>query len=594
MSCFVEVIVPGPWWGSLSYRSPDPLQPGCRVLVPVGRSKRVGFVLSCSGTSRWPEEKVRSISSVLDREPALPDHLWKLARWTGKAFLCGPGLALMAVLPREILSGQEVSPFKGSEKGGLAPSDTLTCYRWLDRHRLDFYRSMVQDSTGTIVAFPEQARAESFFKEVQRDGLDGGLLWPVTGGQAKFNAWIAARDGNYRFVVGGPGVMSCPLMADTVIIEDEGNEAYRSMRYPRLNGRSVLSRAAKEMGAKLVLGGRIPSSRVFSHLRPEEDRDRSTKRVVFIDVKEGHCLDVPGASRDLPLAQGTMERTIEQLSVGKVVIWILDRKGYVGDLKCDECGAPISCRCGGVFRLEGGQMSCFRCGKKAPLPEVCPNCGGPVITGQNPGIEALIPAAQAMVADRPVVIWSADEPRGKIAVRDRIKSLRSGGLVLGTRKALELCDHLEVGLICWLDGDGEARRADHGARYSAYSMVVESCWRGEAPWDRRIVLQSRNPGKGWQKALLSGWTGFWNRELKERLDVELPPFRYLLEISSLGEDKDRMSDSLLDSGGDVMDPDPEGDNLWVAFSHISPIYRAMEDFFSIGSRCYPKAVLWTD
>ncbi|SMG11382.1 replication restart DNA helicase PriA [Dethiosulfovibrio salsuginis] len=596
MSCFVDVVVPGPWWGSLSYRSDELLIPGCRVSVPVGRTKRVGFVLSSSSSSSWPEGKVRAISSVIDGEPVLPPYLWRLISWAGRAFLCGQGQALMAMLPKELLSGEKVPAFKSISQGGgpeIDGPEVLSCYRWRDIDRSDFYLSMIQ-SCRAIVAFPEQSRAESFFRSAVKAGLDGGMLWPVTGGAKKLNAWISARDGECRFIVGGPGVMAAPFEPDRVIIEDEGSEGYRSLRSPRLNGRSVLSRMAKEVGAKLILGGRVPSSRVFKGISPDEERVRPGKRLIFIDVKEGHTLDIPGASRDIPLAQGTMERTIRDISKGKVVLWILDRKGYVGDLRCDDCGAPLACPCGGSFRLEGGRMSCFRCGRKASVPDTCPDCGGPMITGQNPGIEALMPSAKSMVPDRPVVVWSADEPKGKIAKRDMIKSLSSGGLVLGTRKALELCDYLDVPLICWLDGDGEARRPDHGARHSAYSMVVESCWRGNNPEDRQVILQSRRAGKGWQMALNSGWTVFWNRELEERRDVELPPFRYLAEISCLGGDKDRVSDSLSSAGGDVMDPDPSGDLIWVAFTHILPIYRALERFFSIGSRSYPKVVLWTD
>lgn len=571
--------------------------PGSRVIVPVGRTKRVGFVLSNSSTSIWPENKVREISSVVDASPVLPDYLWRLILWVGRAFLCGQGQALMAMVPKEILSGQEIPSWKGREEGGeanISLSEVSTCYRWLDQDRADLYCSMIQSCSRAIVAFPDHHRAESFFNLLAESGTDGGLLWPRTGGKGKFKAWMSAREGEYSFIVGGPGVMSAPLETDLVIIEDEGNEAYRLLRHPRLNGRSVLSRMAKETGAKLVLGGRIPSSRVFRALSPDEEKSRPGKRLTLIDVNEGHSLDVPGASRDIPLAQGTMERTIECVSGDRVALWILDRKGYVGDLRCDDCGASVTCPCGGSFRLTGRSMSCFRCGKKVDLPDICPECGGPIITGQNPGMDALIPVATSLISDHPVVLWSADEPKGKVEIKKRLKSLSSGGLVLGTRKSLELCDLLDVGLICWLDGDGEARRPDHGARHCAYSMVAESCWRGATPEKRQVILQSRRPGKGWQRALSTGWTVFWEKELQERLDVELPPFRFLAEISCLGDDKDKVSEALTLADGDVMDPDPNEDRLWVAFTGLSPTYRAMGEFFSIGARSYPKVVLWTD
>lgn len=554
----------------------------------------MGFVACCSDTSSWPEERVRSVSSVIDEASVLPGLYWELLSWVGKAFLCGTGQAMKAMVPVEVLRGDPMSPCL-SDARPFGKMETETCYRWEDEARTDSYLSRLREaSLPVLIAFPEHDRAKSFFEVAKKEGLTGGLLWPRGGGSAKIRAWAAVRDGGIRYVVGGPGVISAPMVPGMIIIEDEGNDGYRFVRHPRLNARSVLSRMALASGSRLVLGGRIPSSRVFKEISPGEEQRRIGKRLVLVDIGEAHRISVAGASREILLTEGTMKRTIEVVAEGRTAIWILDRKGYVGELRCDDCGSSLTCACGGTYRLMGDRMVCVRCGRVSVLPDFCPECGGPVISGNNPGLEAFLPVAGSMFPEKPVFIWSAEEPSGMARKKERIKALINGGLVLGTRKALELCDCLDVGLICWIDGDGEARRPDHGARYNAYSMVAESCWRGPFPTKREVVLQSRVPGKGWQGALSIGWTRFWEKELAERSDLGLPPFRYLAEISDMGHNREKIYESLFETGAEVMDPDPAGDLLWVGFDRLSMIYKAMESFYAIGATSYPRVVLWTD
>lgn len=592
VTCFLDVAVPGPWWTCLTYESPGPAAPGCRVKVPVGKGARVGFVLSGSDKPSWAKGEIRPVLEILDENSIFPAPYWDLLSWTGRAFLCGLGQAMKAMVPAGILNGVPMSPCP-SRIAPFGKASIETHYRWEDGERTDFYLKMLLEAAQPVlVTFSEHQRAKVFFDTAKKEGLTGGLFWPQSGGASKIPKWQAVRDGEVSYLVGGPGIISAPMVPGTVIIEDEGSDGYRLLRHPRLNVRSILSRMALSSGSRLIMGGRIPSSRVFKELSPLEEPKKLDKRLVFVDIHEARKIDVPGVSKDINLSQGVMERTIKAVTQGRTVLWILDRKGYTGELRCGECASSFTCPCGGAYRYGGGKMTCVRCGKSRALYERCPKCGGLIIVGNLPGLEAYMPVARTMVPEKPVILWSADDPRGTADRKKALDSLLFGGLVLGTRKALELCDTLDIGLICWMDGDSEAGRPDHGARYAAYSMVAESCWRGPCPEKRQVLLQSRAPGRGWQGALTRGWTNFWKREFPERFDLALPPFRYLAEIDRMGSSREKIYRSLMEAGTDVMDPG--GDHLWVGFDRISQVYRAMEKFYGIGVSTYPRIVLWTD
>ena len=80
----LKVLVPGPWWHELSYECDLPVAAGQRVLVPVGRSQRVG--LCVSEDEYQAEVKVRKIVAIVDAEPVLPTSYIRAARITAGAF----------------------------------------------------------------------------------------------------------------------------------------------------------------------------------------------------------------------------------------------------------------------------------------------------------------------------------------------------------------------------------------------------------------------------------------------------------------------------------------------------------------------------
>ncbi|MGH7202449.1 MAG: DEAD/DEAH box helicase, partial [Planctomycetaceae bacterium] len=98
------VVVNRPLEMVYSYLVPDELReiigPGQRVRVPFGRGNKpiLGF---CVGLGSPPEidRELKSVESVIDREPLLPPSMLELTRWISEEYLCGWGQVLESVLP---------------------------------------------------------------------------------------------------------------------------------------------------------------------------------------------------------------------------------------------------------------------------------------------------------------------------------------------------------------------------------------------------------------------------------------------------------------------------------------------------------------
>ena len=104
----IAVSVPGPWWTRLSYLHDTILEPGVRVLVPLGRGVRVGIVVTADGAEA-PSVKLKPILEVLDSRPPLPADIAKTLNWFAETWFVGMGLAAKTLLPSKFLEKESLT-----------------------------------------------------------------------------------------------------------------------------------------------------------------------------------------------------------------------------------------------------------------------------------------------------------------------------------------------------------------------------------------------------------------------------------------------------------------------------------------------------
>ena len=73
--------------------------PGCRVLVPFGRSRRVGVVIEVAPTSEVPTHRLKPASMLLDAKPLLDAELLRSLTWAARYYHHPLGAVLECALP---------------------------------------------------------------------------------------------------------------------------------------------------------------------------------------------------------------------------------------------------------------------------------------------------------------------------------------------------------------------------------------------------------------------------------------------------------------------------------------------------------------
>gem|GEM_PF-4805194 len=519
-------------------------------------------------------------------------ELWELALWISKRYLCSPGIALKTVLPGELLQGSSVCPPSSTTplKEGAPVFNCI--YDGIDAVRHRIYADILGKKTSSrgLFIFPEIEQARAFWTLLQEKELcEKGALWDISGNrkrETQFLLWKDIQQKKISFLVGSLGAIFAPFdKLDFIVIDQEESGAYENRKTPFFHARSVLAKRGHFFSSHVYFGGRVPSSRVFLNLKPVF-RDPSPVSFSFVHLSRALPLALEGTEKEIPLSKKLFEKSVELQQKKEKVLWIFDRSDENRELFCIDCGYVFTCPyCGGTWELtKSGESRCTRCGSPQVAPVQCPQCKGEILSYRGAGLRTLHTKLSSFLGQGvSCYLFDRKKKNGGVPLRELVSS---GGIILGTRKALSLCDILPISFIAWLDADAEARRSNYNSQEKAFRMVWESCWRGvDKVSSRTILLQSRNPRREWQQALEKGWAYFWKEELEKRKAFSFPPYGTLVEVSAnlgiLNSLKEELEKEDVAFASLAATQEEEQETLWVKCSNTAPVYRAVRSVFDI-------------
>lgn len=596
----ISAAIPAPWWTPLSYLSESALDEALRIVVPLGRSSRVALTLADSGGDDKDGRRLKKICSVIDEKPPLPEDLWKLIKWFGDTWFIGAGLAAKTLLPSKFFTDEKLPEIKAADNSPQPRQfSSESIYSTKLSERWDLYRAVAESERSALILFPEAKLSSAFWKALPKGLRDCGALWPVSPA-ARWKLWRAALSGEVSFIVGSPAAAFAPLRGLSAIVMDEENSgSWKTQSHPLFHPRPLLGMRASFAGARFVLGGSMPSSKSYMRIGQDRPEEKNDAKLIFVSAKDSQAAEFKALSGTLPLSVPLIRESTEARNGGKWVFWLLDRKGYASEIVCDECGNTLRCsRCGSAMRWEEKNkcLRCGLCGSTEKVPQSCPNCGGRILTGSRPGLEALYERIQSALIYKFKNALLLQDKEDKLPNGEQLKKeYPEGALIVGTRRLLSLCDELSPALIGWIDADAETRSQGYDARAKAFSMLWESMWRGHSD-ERKVVVQSRRPAAGWQEGLRRGWQLFWKREFKERSELELPPFMPLVRIKADNETVMKITEALEEAECDYWAQDDGEAEVWVRTKRFDALRALLAPFFSISAtkKSYPTVSLYLD
>ncbi len=531
-----EIVVPLPVEGPFDYAvSPDMAEniaEGQRVFVPFGRRSLVGFVVGFKthGVSR----ALKPISRLLDAIPSLDQKALTLARAFSRFYGCSLGEAIESILPAAL---RKKACWDG---GGALPAvpdsvffekeeQSVVCQAFLDERGwawlCDRIGPFLKEGRGVLVLAPEVLQAQRIKLRLEKDfGPDIILLDRRLSAKKELEAWSGIRSGEKKIVVGTRSAVFAPVqhLGLIVVIEDD-NRSFKQEQSPFYHVRDIVMMRAGIEGVQIVFISFSPSAELMHEAR---QRNFETLSLMPDFSAQVQAIDLSNyrPQRRTVLSYPVQTRIQEVLKQKGRLLLYFNRRGFNTVTRCSACGEAFRCqRCDIVvpYLFERKSMVCPLCGWTAPLPDVCPYCGGKYLRSWGIGLEKLESECARIFPEARVV--RVDKDTSRIP--------QSGDIVVATQAVWRYLDDLIFHTVVVLDFDAELSHPDFRCGQQAFGLLT----RLRKSAEDRLIVQTHQPDNYILAAVKAGDSqAFYNKELKLRQESGLPPFRHLLEVTLRG------------------------------------------------------------
>lgn len=387
-----------------------------------------------------------------------------------------------------------------------------------------------------LLLVPEIGLAPQTLRRLRaRLGVAIAVLHSNLAGRARARAWLAARAGSARVVVGTRSAVFTPLpRAGLIIVDEEHDASYKQQEGFRYHARDLAVMRARALGVPVLLGSATPALESLANV--ESGRYallRLMARPGSSPMPRVQVLDLRRQRAEHGLSPPLLQALDETLARGEQALVFKNRRGYAPVLLCHACGWHAECpRCERPLTLHAARATllCHHCGHAQPIPAHCPACAGGPLQPQGHGTERLEQALLARYPALPVLRVDRETTRGRDGFAALLAPLAAGGaaILVGTQMLAKGHDLPNLTLVAIVGVDDGLYSVDFRAPERLAQLIVQVAGRaGRAAKPGRVLLQTHHPDHPLlQRLLAGGYPALAAELLGERRAAMLPPYAH--------------------------------------------------------------------
>jgi primosomal protein N' (replication factor Y) len=540
---------------------------GSLVVVPFGRSRKVGVVIEHAAESAVPAERLRDVEAVVADVPAIGAPELDLYRFCARYYQRPLGEVVATALPprlRQVKRREIVPP--GPAPGTVAFTalhEPTTAQKEAIAHVLAgrdrFHPVLLEGVTGSgktevylqliadtlargrqaLLLVPEIGLTPQFEEHVRARFPGATLLTThshLSEGE-RARAWLAARSGAAHVILGTRlSVLSAFRDLGLIVVDEEHDLSYKQQEGMRYSARDVAVVRAQRLGIPIVLGSATPSLESFWNAREGRyERVRLPARAVAgAGMPAVRTVDTRADRPQEGLTHALVLALRQRLERGEQSLVFLNRRGYAPVLFCRACEWHSTCtRCSAnlVLHRRENELRCHHCGHIERPPTRCPSCAGTDIAPVGQGTQRVEETLQELLPGARIARVDRDSTARKHALREVLGRVRAGevDILVGTQMLAKGHDYPRLTLVGVLDSDSALFSADFRAAerlFAQLSQVAGRAGRGGLPGE--VLIQTDFPGHPLYAAVAShDFESFAQNALDERHVAHFPPYSSL-------------------------------------------------------------------
>jgi len=483
---------------------------GIRVEVPFNGRLCEGLVI---GRSTSSAEKVKMISRVISSVSVANITTVELIKATARRWAAHPYDIIRSAIPPRVAS-VENDKWVQTNSSPMTHKPRRVYYQLpplLDRRiAISQYIERLGEQGSVLLIVPD-SRLAGILHAAHTGSI---LLDSHSDRTARYRSFLDASTINKGLVIGTRSAIFAPVgQLSNIVIFDESSELHYEKRSPGWNVRDVAILRSQLEKISLSFLGYSPSSEVAKLIEDKwVEYQSQSKRVNVKNYSQNFSELLPG-------------RIVSEIRTGiksGSVLFIVPRKGYSQSFSCSQCRNGALCECGGKLSKSSikAKPQCVMCGK-IESDWRCKWCQGvtPFLIGR--GSQRM---AQEIGAAFPGIAIKSSE--GEHIIED-VTDFH--GFVIATPGAIP-SKNGGFSLVVILEGNSYFGQSDVRAHERARELFFSSTSYLSSDGVLLTVVNDSHPILGavasWKPALVS------QQELRERLEVHLPPFNRALTLDA--------------------------------------------------------------
>src|SRR5215510_12124667 len=590
---YADVAVCLPLSRTFVYKIGEPVEIGCRVVVPFRKRDREGFVVGVRNDA-VDDIEIHPITNILDQSRLLRPEIFRLCRWISEYYVSPLGEVLKSALPPGISAkhlagtrGQPPRPLGTEGSDPLSPSVlqlTRDQSATLDAIRSSngFHVLLLHGVTGSgktevymraaehfmaagkssLILVPEIALTPQLTDRFsQRFPRRIAILHSSLTKRQRIDEWLRIYAGEASIVIGTRSAVFAPLENLGLIVVDEEHETtYKQEEVPRYNARDTAVMRAKLARAVVVLGSATPSMESFHNAESGKYRqlslttrveDRALPDVEIVNMREEYAAE----GKQVVFSRRLLQAVAARLERGEQTMILLNRRGYAAFLLCRRCGFNFQCNACSVamtYHRSIDKLLCHYCGLARRPPARCPECDSEYIHYVGEGTQRLEDDLKKLYPDARIGRVDRDSMRHIRDFERVLGGFRNGDIdiLVGTQMIAKGHDFPRVTLVGVVGADAPLALPDFRAAERTFQLLTQVAGRsgrGDRPGE--VVIQTYFPDHyTFQLAITQRFEDFYARESRYRKAMFYPPFTALAAVMVTDRDPSKAADTAREIG----------------------------------------------
>lgn len=350
------------------------------------------------------------------------------------------------------------------------------------------------------------------------------------------------KEGRARIVIGTRSAVFAPVKnLGVVVIDEEGEQSYKSENTPRYHARDVAKQRCFAHNSLLLLASATPSLESYYSAKTGRyslfEIDERYNNAVLPEVSIIDMRNERQSGNMSDFSEPLVYALEDNLKKGEQSIILLNRRGYRTSVRCAQCGKPVECpNCSLplTYHKANDSLMCHCCGFMKRPDKICLKCGGHFFSMRGEGTQLVEDTLSMLFPTARIIRMDADTTSGKAAFERKFSAFANHeyDIMVGTQMIAKGLDFPDVTLVGVLKTDNLLYTADYRAYERTFSLITQVVGRaGRALKKGRAIIQTFSPEHFViNLSAKQNYPAFYEEEIKLRDAMFCPPLCNIIEF----------------------------------------------------------------